>query len=122
MPPSSSSRVLAVVEDLFFTARISETARLAGLAVDFITDEQSLLNRAADNPPLIILDLNAASLQPLSLIPKLKAAGSQARILGFLSHVQTGLWKQAQEAGCDLVLPRSSFTKNLHQILRQYAG
>jgi hypothetical protein len=34
-----------------------------------------------------------------------------------LSHVQTQLAAQAQAAGCNEVLPRSSFTQNLAAIL-----
>jgi len=34
-------------------------------------------------------------------------------VVGFLSHLQTELAGQAKAAGCNEVLPRSSFTQNL---------
>jgi hypothetical protein len=41
--------------------------------------------------------------------------------LGFFSHVHRDLKAAAAEAGCDEVLPRSTFTAQLPEILRQYA-
>ena len=51
--------------------------------------------------------------------PNLRArlAQKDLRIVGFLSHVQRDLTAQAQAAGCDEVMPRSSFTQNLATIL-----
>jgi DNA-binding NarL/FixJ family response regulator len=67
-------------------------------------------------PKLVIVDLNARS-QPLLTIEKLRQVRKDIRVVGFLSHVQTELAAQAQAAGCDEVLPRSSFTQNLAAIL-----
>jgi len=43
-------------------------------------------------------------------------------IIGFLSHVQGDLKLRAQEAGCDMVLPRSAFSQNLPQLLRRHGA
>jgi DNA-binding NarL/FixJ family response regulator len=67
-------------------------------------------------PKLVIVDLNARS-QPLLTIEKLRQVRKDIRVVGFLSHVQTELAAQAKAAGCDEVLPRSSFTQNLAAIL-----
>jgi len=42
--------------------------------------------------------------------------------LGFLSHIQGELKMKAQEAGCDMVVPRSAFSQNLPQILRRHGA
>jgi len=68
-------------------------------------------------PNLVIVDLNARS-QPLQAIEKLRKSHKDTRVVGFLSHVQQDLAQQAQAAGCNEVLPRSSFTQNLAAILR----
>jgi DNA-binding NarL/FixJ family response regulator len=70
----------------------------------------------ASDPKLVIVDLNARS-QPIQAIEKLRLARKDVRVVGFLSHVQRELAAQAQAAGCDEVLPRSSFTQNLAAIL-----
>jgi len=39
------------------------------------------------------------------------------RVVAFLSHVQTELAAQARAAGCNEVMPRSSFTQSLAALL-----
>jgi hypothetical protein len=39
-----------------------------------------------------------------------------------LSHIQGDLKVKAQEAGCDMVVPRSAFSQNLAQILRRHGA
>ncbi len=114
--------VLAIVGDLLFASKIGQTAKLAGIAVDFVTAEQKVMDSLGRQPTLIIIDLNFNTINPLSLISRLKQhpGPHPATILGFLSHVQADLKLAAQNAGCDLVLPRSAFSQNLSDILKQY--
>ena len=123
MLPSSSRKILAVMQDLFFTVKVNESAKRAGLAVDFVKSELDALDRAADSPALIILDLNFAAVDHLKLIRELKSHAATKRIplLGYLSHIQGELKQQAQEAGCDTVLAKSAFSQNLLQILKRHA-
>ena len=104
--------------------KINESAKRAGLAVDFVKSERDALDKAIGNPALIILDLNFAAVDPLKLIRELKSheATKKIGLLGYLSHIQGDLKQQAQEAGCDTVLARSAFSQNLPQILKRHAG
>ena len=119
-----SKKVLAVLEDLFFTIKINEAAKRAGLPITFLKSEQDVLEHAKTQPALIIMDINFQGIDPLSLIRKLKADEQTKRInlIGYLSHVQGELKLQAQEAGCDMVMPRSAFSQNLPQILRRHSS
>jgi len=121
------TRIFAFVDDLFFLAKIQETARKMNVKVEFVKTEKDLNERMGENgddkPSLIIFDLNNASAKPLSVIPKLKSKLKKAtNIIGFLSHVQGELKVKAQEAGCDMVVPRSAFSQNLAQILRRHGA
>jgi PleD family two-component response regulator len=111
--------VLAVLSDLFFSAKINEAAKRAGVTLEYVTAEKDVLEKARSNPALIILDLNFDAVRPVELIGKLKGNADlkHIRLIGFLSHVQTELKMKAQEAGCDQVMPRSAFSMNLPQIL-----
>jgi len=117
----STKKVLAVVEDLFFTVKINESAKRAAVPVAFVKSQRDALDQAqaAEPPSLIILDLNFASIDPVDLIRKLKTdpALSKIQLIGYVSHVQGDLKQQAQEAGCDMVLARSAFSQNLLQLL-----
>jgi CheY-like chemotaxis protein len=118
-----NKKILAVLEDLFFTVKINESAKRAGLPVEFLKSERDVLDKAQSHPALIILDLNFAGIEPLKLIGALKADGETKGIslLGYVSHVQGELKQQAQDAGCNMVLARSAFSLNLPQILKRYA-
>jgi CheY-like chemotaxis protein len=117
-------KVLAVLEDLFFTVKINESAKRAGLSITFVKSEHDALEQAKLHPALIIMDMNFAGVDPLNLIRKLKADEDTKRInlLGYLSHIQGELKLQAQQAGCDMVLARSAFSQNLPQILKRHSS
>jgi PleD family two-component response regulator len=118
-------KLLAAVDDLFFTVKINDAAKRAGLQVEFIKNEKDLLDKAKDErPALIIFDLNFGAIQPLKVISKLKSSSELKSIslIGYLSHVQGELKQKAHETGCDMVLARSALSQNLSQILKRHAG
>src|SRR5467141_4584303 len=110
------ARVVALMDDLFFQMKLAETAKQMGVEVKVATNGEALEGLMSSEPKLVIVDLNARS-QPLRAIEKLRQTRKDVRVVGFLSHVQTELAAQARTAGCDEVLPRSSFTQNLATIL-----
>ena len=110
------ARVVALMDDLFFQMKLAETAKQLGLEVKVATNGEALLALLETQPKLVVVDLNARS-QPLSVIEKLRKQNKGIRVIGFLSHVQVDLARQAQAAGCDEVMPRSSFTQSLGAIL-----
>jgi len=126
IPADAPTRIYAFVDDLFFLAKITETARKLGVKVEFVKTEKDVFERMGeegnDKPSLIIVDLNNLNAKPLTVIPKLKSKlKKDTNILGFVSHVQGELKLKATEAGCDVVLPRSAFSQNLAQLLRRHA-
>src|ERR1700691_4940711 len=128
LPPSddATSRIFAFVDDLFFQAKIQETARKLNVKVEFVKNEKDMLERIKQNgeekPSLGIFDMNNVNAKPLTLIPKLKSKLKKTSIIGFLSHVPGDLKQKAHEVGCDMVLPRSSFSQNLPQLLRRHGA
>jgi CheY-like chemotaxis protein len=113
-------RILAAVSDLLFVAKISAAARQVGAPAEFFGNAEAL-QRSAVGPAIILVDLNHASLDPLALIRNLKQdpATREVPVIGFVSHVQHERKREAERAGCDLVLPRSVFSQNLNELLRQ---
>jgi CheY-like chemotaxis protein len=109
-------RVVALMDDLFFQMKLAETAKQLGLDVKVAANGDALMGLLESAPKLVIVDLNARS-QPLQAIARVRQASKDIRVVGFVSHVQTQLAAQAQAAGCNEVLPRSSFTQNLAAIL-----
>ena len=126
IPSDAPARIYAFVDDLFFLAKITETARKLGVKVEFVKTDKDVFERMGQNgndkPSLIIVDLNNLNAKPLTIIPKLKSKlKKETNIIGFVSHVQGELKMKALEAGCDMVVPRSAFSQNLPQLLRRHA-
>jgi CheY-like chemotaxis protein len=111
------AQVLALVDDLFFQAKMTETARRLGVTLQTVSNGDALVAAAAPRAHrLVLVDLNARQ-GPLEAVAKLRAAGNAQPIVGFLSHVQTELAEKARAAGCADVMPRSKFTSDLAEIL-----
>jgi PleD family two-component response regulator len=117
-------KILAVMNDLFFSVKITEAAKRAGMAVEFVKEAGEVVEKAKDKPALIIFDLNFEPGQPLKLIGKLKRETELkgTSLIGYLSHVQGELKQQALEAGFDMVMARSAFSQNLPLILKRHAA
>jgi hypothetical protein len=120
------TKIFFFIEDLFFIAKIQETARKLGVKVAFVKNDKEAIaalvgGEEEDRPGLIVFDLNNANAKPLTLIPKLKTKLKRSTsIVGFLSHLQGDLKAKAVEAGCDTVMPRAAFSQNLPNLLRRY--
>jgi len=121
MSEAQNRKVVAVVTDLFFVAKILDSARRAGVDVRFVKSQEEALEAAEELPELIILDLNCAALDPMQVIRSLKARQNLNGIpqVGFVSHVQAERREAALAAGCDRVLPRSALEKLLPEVLRK---
>ena len=121
------TRIFCFIEDLFFLAKIQETARKLGVKVEFVkgTDKEAVakLTEApeAERPRLLVFDLNNANAKAMTLVPKFKTKFKKSvSVIGFLSHLQGDLKLKAIEAGCDTVMPRSAFSQSLPNLLRRY--
>jgi CheY-like chemotaxis protein len=121
------TRIFCFIEDLFFIAKIQESAKKLGVKVSFLkTAGKEVLAQltecaAEDRPALIVFDLNNANIKPLTIIPKIKSKlKKEVSVIGFLSHLQGDLKLKAMEAGCDTVMPRSAFSQGLPNLLRRY--
>ncbi|MCU1221992.1 MAG: hypothetical protein JWQ42_85 [Edaphobacter sp.] len=126
IPEDAPTKIFFFIEDLFFIAKIQETARKLGVKVGFVKNDKEAIaalvgSAEEDRPGLIVFDLNNANAKPLTLIPKLKTKLKRSTsIIGFLSHLQGDLKAKATEAGCDTVMPRAAFSQNLPNLLRRY--
>jgi DNA-binding NarL/FixJ family response regulator len=106
---------LVLSDDLIFVSRIAATAQASGLAIRQARTPAELIALAAKDPPGgVILDLQNPGIDLPALLLKLKAACPlMPRVTAYGSHVEAELLRAAREAGCDLVLPRSKFVKEL---------
>ena len=113
--PRPDGGVVAVVKDLFFVARIRETARLAGVPLTFARTVDEVRTAVAGAPRFLLLDLTAG----LDYEAILGAAGAAGvAVLGFTTHAlarQTQAW----HARCERVVTKETLTAELPTLLRQ---
>ena len=110
------AQVLALVDDLFFQAKLLETAKHVGVELRCVATAATLLDEARRSAPaLVVIDLNArgGGIEAVQQIQR----DNPWPVIGFLSHVQTELAERARQAGCHEVMPRSKFTQDLAAIL-----
>ena len=110
------AQILALVDDIFFQAKMLETAKHSGVEMKSFSSGEALVAEVTQTvPKLIVVDLNARQ-APVETIASLCSRDSQVPIVAFFSHVQTDLAQRARQAGCTEVMPRSKFTKDLAAI------
>ena len=121
---NQNPKIIAVLDDLFFSSKIKEAGKHLDLDLEFMKNTSELFQKIeSEKPSLIIFDLNTKVCNPLETIKDLKSSPELKVIpvLGYLSHVQTELKNEADKAGCELVLPRSKFSKDLKEIITRYS-
>lgn len=113
---------LVLSDDLIFYSRISGAARAAGLAVRQAKTPADLLALARQHPPAgVIVDLQNPGLDLAAFLAELKAACPvMPRVVAYGSHVEAELLRSAREAGCERVMPRSQFAKQLDGAIAEW--
>lgn len=113
--------VLALLDNLFFTAKLAAAAAQTGWQLlTARTCVKALSQASSKQLALIVIDLDAQACQPFEFIRAVKADEllRALPLLGFVSHVNTGVQQQARAAGCDRVLARSAFSRDLPLLLQ----
>jgi len=114
--------VVAVVDDLFFGAKLQETARRLEIPLVLLRASQDVAATVREHrPALLIVDLQSETCAPLEVIRGIKTDPDLrgTPVLGYVSHVRDDLKAAAAEVGCDEVVPRSAFSARLPDILRR---
>ena len=118
-PPPATARVIAVVKDLFFVARIRETARLAGVPLDFARDPAALDAALATDARLVLLDLTGGF--DYAAVFGVVEGVEPARRPRLVAFTTPALARQTQpwHARCDRVVTKETLTQELGTLLRE---
>jgi CheY-like chemotaxis protein len=111
-------------DDLIFFSRVSGSARAAGLAVRMVRTPADLIAAArAEAPRGVILDLHNPDLDLPALLADLKeACPAMPHVVAYGSHVEAATLRAARDAGCDLVLARSKFVREVEEKISEWLG
>jgi CheY-like chemotaxis protein len=114
------SPVVAVVKDLFFVARIRETARGAGVPLAFARSPDELEAALDGSVGLVLMDLTMPNWDYDALFTAIGRAQPRPTVLAYTTHVLAGVTKP-WHARCDRVVTKETLTVELGQILRNAA-
>ena len=107
--------MIAVVRDLFFVARIKETARLAGVPLVFARTPEELTAALAAPARFVLLDLTAGFDYDAVFAAAQAAA---APVLGYTTHALARQTQPLHER-CRRVVTKETLTQELPTLLRE---
>jgi CheY-like chemotaxis protein len=109
--------VVACVDDLFFRSKIEATARHLNVPVRF-AEAKDLAKECGEETTAVLLDVSGSD-NTLAAVRKIRENQKtrDVPVIGFLSHVDRELARQAEDAGVTRVMPRSQFSETLPDLL-----
>ena len=111
-------KILVVCKDLFFTARIGETAKLNDAAVEFVRSPGDLESKLSGSRfDFAIVDLTTQAWDYEAIFGALKTVVPQLPILGFTTHALAKT-TQPYHSRCNRVVTKETFTQELPEILK----
>jgi CheY-like chemotaxis protein len=116
---ADAKRIIAVIDDLMFQSRLVEQARSLGYETRVADTPAALQSALADGGGLVVVDLHVRGLDWRDAVVAAKAAGLP--VLAFGRHTEAALLREARDAGCDRVVPRSTFVEELPVLLAELA-
>jgi hypothetical protein len=114
------ARVVAVFDDLLLGSNVLGMLRAAG-------HEATLTGGAdvhPDGAPVLVVDLAAGGFDGVALVERLRDAGEleATRTLGVYSHVDVETRRRAEDAGFDLIVPRSRMAREGAALVERLAA
>ncbi len=121
MQESSKGAILLVGQNLFFLGRIEAAAEPLGYEVSRATTESAFRNQLdGPLPDLILVDLEGDESTWVGALEVLKERQPvSARVIAFGPHEQVATLERARSLGCDLVLNKGEFNRDLDKILAE---
>ncbi|MCG6923665.1 MAG: hypothetical protein LJF15_21630 [Acidobacteria bacterium] len=119
-------QVLALVDDLLFLSRIREAARGSGLEIRPVRRSSDLVAGVRDGGRLVLVDADSGRLPWAEAVAALRReeppGSTPTPVVAFYSHVNAARAEAARASGCDQVLARGAFVRELPQLLAATAS
>jgi CheY-like chemotaxis protein len=120
------ARIVAFTSDLLFGSRLHADLSAGGHEVELVSGRDALPERLGGSTDVLVVDLTDERLQGAELVEDLAAARAATkqipRTLGFYSHVDIHTRQRAQQAGFDMVVPRSRMAREGPTLIDRLAG
>jgi DNA-binding NarL/FixJ family response regulator len=106
------ARVALLCADLMFASRVEEALRAAGHEVTRYEGED-MARAAAPESDVLVADLTADEFDAATLVESMRMGRELGDVatVGFYPHVDQETRRRAQEAGVDVIVPRSRMAR-----------
>jgi CheY-like chemotaxis protein len=117
------ARVVCLVPDLLFGSKVVSMLEAAGHEVTLTAQEDETWSET-EFSDLLVVDLVSDEVDGVTLVDSMAAGGELRgkRTLGFYSHVDAATKERAQQAGFDLVVPRSRMAREGAELVAGLLG
>ncbi|MDE2718550.1 MAG: hypothetical protein OXI33_16285 [Chloroflexota bacterium] len=116
-------KILVVATNLFFLPRVQNMAAPSGcetrqvMTVDRLNEEM-----AEGQTVLVLVDLEADTEFWTDAVRAVLASGdARPQVVGYGGHTNTTMLQRAEEVGCDLVLTKGQFSRDLGKLIGEAA-
>ena len=87
------------------------------MSVKFAEGERFGLSQINDDTKLVIIDLDDSVFQTVAFVAGLRNINKNMKVTGYMKVIHKETYDRLKAAGCDIILPKSSFVKNLHTLI-----
>ena len=109
--------ILLFVSNFRLGTKISEALTDLNQTVEFADGERFGLNAVNESTKMVILDLDDSVYQTIAFISGLRKINRSMKIVGYMKIIHKETYERLKATGCDIILPRSSFVKNIHTLV-----
>ena len=109
--------ILLFVKNFRLGTKISEALTDQNMSVKFAEGERFGLSQINDDTQLVILDLDDSVFQTVAFVAGIRNMNKNMKIAGYMKVIHKETYERLKAAGCDIILPKSSFVKNLHTLI-----
>lgn len=109
--------IILFVKNFKLGTKISEALTDLNHTVDFADGERFGLNDIDESTKMVVLDLDDSVYQTVAFISGLRKINRNLKIVGYMKVIHKETYERLKASGCDIILPRSSFVKNIHTLV-----
>ena len=114
--------VFVLGQNLFFLPRIMNAAKHSGLSMRLTNTEADFWKAYQEQPPaLVLVDLEGDPDVWPKVLEQLRTQDSETSLVAFGPHTDVKGMELARNLGCDQVLSKGEFSRDMIKLIAQYA-
>jgi CheY-like chemotaxis protein len=115
--------VVFLTRDLVFSSRLAAVAERLGIVASTVTSLAAAAAQLSNGTvKLVVVDLSTGEVDVKEIVDRLREVSPGLAVVAFAPHVHEMRLKAAAEAGCNEVLTRGQFDRQMENIVVRYAA